>query len=122
MIMPKDVHDHAQSCTCTCPKLYMFPNKEIALKFLFRIWHLPIFWNFLLLNLYLPIFRGFSISEFGIYPFVWLEICISHIMHMNFKFYKKIFLTSPKNFPSKDYFFINYFFLLEKKAFMIIHK
>ena len=23
MIMPKDVHDHAQSCTCTCWKLYM---------------------------------------------------------------------------------------------------
>ena len=114
-------HDHVHLWAWSCPTFNMFPNKEIALKFLFRIWHLPIFWNFSLLNLYLPIFGDFPFPNLEFTRlFGWKFVYhISRIWFLNF--YKKFFLTSPENFPSKDYLFINCFFLLEKKAFMIIY-
>src|ERR1051325_6698284 len=98
-------HGHAQLSTCFLIGKLNFPNLALTdfLEFFTSKFVFTDFW-------------GFSVSEFGIYPFVWLEICISHITRMIFKFLQKIFLTSPENFPSKDYFFINCFFLLEKKS------
>ncbi len=86
-------HGHAQLSTCFLIGKLNFPNLALTdfLEFFTSKFVFTNFWEF-------------SVSEFGIYPFVWLEICISHITHMIFKFYKKTFLTSPKIFHLKIMF------------------
>src|ERR1051325_7981298 len=98
-------HEHVQLSTWTCTTLSMVMQLSTCFligKLNFPNLALTDFLEFFTSKFVFTDFWGFSVSEFGIYPFVWLEICISHITHMIFKIYN---LTSPKNFPSKDYFF-----------------